>query len=323
MFISPAVAGDAVLIGSCSGSLYALDRSSGDPIWAYDTATDGASAQFHGEPLILGDRLIIPTDAFPRGHLYAFDLTSGDVAWKVPFPRGVAATPLLLGSRLVVVSAEGEVAAVEAKSGTVLWRVSPAGALKERHVSSPALAANRILFADNIRHVLALDPSNGATLWKTTLQGRPNTSLIAIGGDLVAGTDDGYLNWIDVKSGALKKRTKLGGMPYGTPIESEGLLFILVSTGRSKLLALDLASGKVRWEQETPREWTTYRPLVTGPVIIAGNEEKDLCAFDRRTGKTRWCHPVGQVPRGLGVSKDGVLFVGALSGMVQAFRVNQ
>src|ERR1051325_6816973 len=75
-----------------------------------------------------------------------------------------------------------------------------------------------------------------------------------------------------------------------------------------------------RWKQETPREWTTYRPLVTGATIVAGTEEKTLCAFDRTSGESRWCRGGGQVPRGLGAGGDGTLYVGSLSGVVQAFR---
>ena len=323
MFVSPTVVGDAVIIGSCSGSVYALDRTTGDPIWVYDTQADGSAANFHGEPIVHGDRLIIPSDSDPKGHVYSFDIASGELQWKVPFNYGVAATPLLLGDRLVVVSSEGDVAAIEAKSGKILWRVTPVGTLKANaFVPSPAYAANRILVADNTNQVLALDPSDGKTLWRKTLSGRPNASLVVVGDDVVAGTDDGYLNWIAVKSGDVKKQTKLGGFLHGTPVQSDGLLLVLVNTGNSKLVALDVKSHEVRWEQETPKEWTTYRPLVTGSLVIVGSEDKDLCAFDRVTGERKWCRAVGQMPRGLGLSKDGILYVGARNGVVQAFRIS-
>ena len=50
MFVSPTVVGNAVILGSCAGTLYALDRTKGTPIWLYDTRADGSAAQFHGEP---------------------------------------------------------------------------------------------------------------------------------------------------------------------------------------------------------------------------------------------------------------------------------
>lgn len=322
MFVSPTVVGEAVIIGSCSGSLYSLDRTTGKPIWLYDTGTDGPRTEFHGEPLLLGDRVVIPTDGVPQGYLYSFDSASGRLSWKVPFAHGVATTPLLMDDRLVVLSAEGQVAAIAPKSGKVHWRVRPAGVLKTSpYTVSPARAAGRVLVADNTNRLLALDAKDGATLWRKTLPGRANTSLVVIGEHVIVGTADGSLHWIAVKTGEVKKRVPLGGIPYGTPVSAGPLLLVLVGTGTSRLVALDAATGAVRWQQETPKEWTTYRPLVTGSVVIAGNDAGDLCAFDQASGKRRWCRPSGQTPRGLGISRDGILYVGSLSGVVQAFRI--
>lgn len=220
-------------------------------------------------------------------------------------------------------SVEGDVAAIESNSGKTVWRVTPVGTLKPGlAIPSPAHAANRILVVDNTNQIVALDAANGTTLWRKTLSGRPNTSLLVTGNEVVVGTADGYLHSISVKSGDVMKRTKLDGVPYGSLIGLDERLLVLVSSRTSKLLALDAASHEVRWQQETPKEWTTYRPLVTGSTVIVGSEEKVLCAFDRATGERRWCRAVGQVPRGLGISPDGILYVGSLSGVVQAFPIS-
>jgi len=322
VFVSPTVAGDMLIIGSCSGSLYALERTTGKPIWLYDTKMDGSVANFHGEPLLHGERVIIPTDSDPKGHLYSFDIASGDLLWKLPFSYGIASSPLLAGDRVIAVSSEGEVVAVEPKSGEVVWMEAPAGVLKASpFVPSPAHAAKRIFVADNVNRVFALDAATGATVWRTTLAGRPNTSLVVVGNSLVLGTVDGDLHWIDIDSGKVKKRVRVDGMPHGTPILAAPLLFVLATGEKDNLLALDAESGTIRWKQETPKEWTTYRPLVTGSNVIVGSAEKNLCAFDRTSGELRWCRSVGQVPRGLGISDDGILYVGSLSGVVQAFRI--
>lgn len=220
MFVSPAVVGEAVIIGSCSGSVYALDRTTGDPIWIYDTSADGPPAQFHGEPLILGQRLIIPGDGDPKGHLYSFDIASGELLWKVAFNHGVPTTPLLSGDRLIVVSWQGDVAAIETRSGKILWRVTPAGTLEtDLYLPSPAHTADRILVADNTNRVFALALSNGATLWRKTLPGRPNTALVVLGDDLVVGTADGYLNWIAVESGEVRSARNSAEGRSGRPCD--------------------------------------------------------------------------------------------------------
>ena len=145
MFVSPTVVGNAVILGSCAGTLYALDRMTGTPIWLYDTRADGSAAQFHGEPLLVGDQVVIPTDSDPKGNIYSFDSASGDLLWKVAFNQGVATTPLLIAGRVIAVSAEGEVVAIDPKNGEVAWQEAPNGALKPLpYVPSPAWAAKRI-----------------------------------------------------------------------------------------------------------------------------------------------------------------------------------
>jgi outer membrane protein assembly factor BamB len=323
VFVSPTVVGKAVILGSCAGSLYALDRMTGTPIWLYDTTADGSAAQFHGEPLLLGERVVIPTDSDPKGHLYSFATASGDLLWKLPFNQGVATTPMLIADRVVAFSGLGEIVAVDPKSGEIAWHKVPAGTLKPLpFVPSPAHDGQRIFVADNTARILALDVATGATLWQKTLPARANTALVAVGNTVILGTADGYMNWIAVDSGAMRKRVHLKeGHPYGTPIVAPPLLFVLAAGAKGNLIALDAKSGALRWKQETPKEWTTYRPLVTGSTVIVGSTEKNLCAFDCKSGEVQWCRSIEQVPRGLGISHDGILYVGSLSGVVQAFRI--
>src|SRR5437773_854786 len=127
----------------------------GTPIWLYDTRTDCSAAQFHGEPLLIGNHVVIPTDSDPKGHIYSFDSASGDLLWKVAFNQGVATTPLLIDGRVVTVSAEGEVVYIDPKNGAVAWQEAPAGALKPlQYVPSLAHAAKRIFVADNTNKLL-------------------------------------------------------------------------------------------------------------------------------------------------------------------------
>ena len=323
MFVSPTVVGDAVLIASCAGSAYALERTTGAPVWRYDANADGSAAQFHGEPLLLGERVVIPTDGDPKGHLYSFDRESGAPLWKIPSDRGFATTPMLVDDRIVAVTARGEVVAIDPEKGSVIWRKAPAGVLEPiPFIQSPAYAGKRIFVADNTGGIFALDVATGATLWQKTLEARVNTSLVVIGNKVVVGTSDGSIHWLATESGATLKRMHLEeGLPYGTPIFASPFLFVLTAGETGNLLALDEESGALQWKRETDDEWTTYRPLLQGSTIIAGNSEKNLCAFDRASGEVQWCRSIGQVPRGLGVSRDGFLYVGSLSGLVQAFRL--
>jgi eukaryotic-like serine/threonine-protein kinase len=186
VFISPTVVGDGLAIGSCAGTLYALRRDTGEPLWLYDAATDVPDPQFHGEPRLLGDAIIVPTDAEQNGFVYSFDARTGDLRWKVPFKGGVGTTPLLVRKQLVVAAVDGTVAAIDPSTGSVTWKVSPSGvtAALPRWVPSPAAADGLIFFADNSGKVFALDQATGKTAWRKELSGRVNTSLLVIGNPL-------------------------------------------------------------------------------------------------------------------------------------------
>lgn len=86
MFSVPAVAGDSVFVGSCSGVFYALNKNTGQLQWSYDITKDGKQRSFHGNPLLTGEMVLIGTDQAcdleSIGHVYAFDRRTGAVKWK-------------------------------------------------------------------------------------------------------------------------------------------------------------------------------------------------------------------------------------------------
>jgi outer membrane protein assembly factor BamB len=175
--------------------------------------------------------------------------------------------------------------------------------------------------ASNSGRLFALDAKTGAILWRRDLKARVNASLAFLDKTLYAGTLDG-LYAIDPESGSIKKRISVGGFVYGTlVVVPPRMLLMLVKAEQAKLAAFDTVTRKIRWEQKTRSEWSTFKPLVSGQMVIAGNEEKELCAFALTDGVPRWCRSIGRVPRGLGMSGDGILYVGTLDGRVLGYHL--
>ena len=73
--------GDLLVVGSCKGIVHALDKETGHVKWEYDIRKDGDQRQFHGDPLITDELVVIGTDG-NMGHVYAFERTTGAVRWK-------------------------------------------------------------------------------------------------------------------------------------------------------------------------------------------------------------------------------------------------
>ena len=142
--MSPTVAGEILYIGSCSGVYYAFDRSTGEVLWSYDTAADGARASFHGDPLIAGDLVITGSDHTLGGTAYAFDHLTGEVRWTIDV--GGLETDLIQASDLVIGgTSDGSLIALDIATGEQAWSFSNESLRSDRGFAlAPALDNGRL-----------------------------------------------------------------------------------------------------------------------------------------------------------------------------------
>ncbi|HUF79218.1 MAG TPA: PQQ-binding-like beta-propeller repeat protein, partial [Thermoanaerobaculia bacterium] len=216
MFITPAVAGERVLIGSCAGSFLAVDRASGEVAWSYDTSQDGPTAQFHGDALITDELVVVGSDAQPMGQLYAFDRATGDARWKIPFPGGVAAELHRHGDSVLAVAVAAEVWAVDLATGYPVWTFEEGPQEARRALSlDPALAGSRLFVPWRSGTVDALDAATGERLWRRDFESALNTSALVIGGEVVVGSADGRLYRLIPETGEVLGSYATAGAPYG------------------------------------------------------------------------------------------------------------
>lgn len=327
MFITPAVAGERVHVGSCAGSFLALDRTTGEAAWSHDTSQDGPSAQFHGDVLITEDLVVVGSDARPIGHLYAFERASGELRWKIPFPGGVAAELHRHGDTVLVAAMSLEVWAVELATGYPVWTFEDAPEEARGSLSlDPTLAGGRLFVLWRPGVVDALAAATGERLWRRDLGTELNTSALVFGGELVVGSQDGRLHRLSPETGEALGSVAVPGASYGDLTEAGGCLLALSAEGELDesmqpegpyhLTCLGPGLEAVRWRHTSDREISTFRPLVHEGQVIAGGRGT-LFALDLADGSLVWQRPVEGVARGLGAS-DEALYVGTLSGKVLA-----
>jgi len=113
--------GDLVVVGSCNGRIRALDKETGKVKWQYDITKDGDQRQFHGDPLITDELVVVGTDG-NIGHVYAFERYTGIVRWKYRVTeRGVASDIVRLGDSVYAVTLGNELLSLDIKSGKARW----------------------------------------------------------------------------------------------------------------------------------------------------------------------------------------------------------
>ena len=316
MFITPTVVGELLYLGSCSGVFYAFERDTGAIRWAHDTANDGPPANFHGDPLVTGETIIVGSDGGDLGYLYALELKTGNVRWQRPYGRGVATNLYRRGDALYALTMAGELLCLDVASGEERFLIPAPGPESARLKSSLLLHGERVFYTVGER-LLAVDASEGKAVWDLDLGDPANTSLARIGDSLYVGTLPGGVLRIDAKTGKILAVFEAGGMPFGTPRVDGGSLLLLIDPDRLVSLSPDL---ELQWIGMTDLPISSFRPLLRDGLVLVGDEGGVLHGIDLQDGSVRWRLPFEGALRGLGGAGD-ILYIGTLPGKIFAYRL--
>lgn len=324
MFSVPAVAGDSVFVGSCSGVFYALNKNTGQVQWSHDISKDGNQRSFHGNPLITGELILIGTDrnCDPDGvgHVYAFDRRTGAVKWKYK-STSVPTDILQIGSNIYFGSFQDRWSAAKLQTGELIWTFSTGVSNPECHFAKSPVIDEKYVYITGIDGVIySLDATSGRQVWKRKLTAAPSTSLAIRHKSLFVGTTDNRIYRLNSQTGESEAEIQVEAQPVGRPtLTSESLFFFLESkterAGYIVVLAPDLA--KVRWTQKSTPDWASERPHVARGLVIAGNCRGELAAFQVSDGAARWKMNLKGCIRSVGDSGD-TLFAGVQEGTVYA-----
>jgi outer membrane protein assembly factor BamB len=107
-----------------------------------------------------------------------------------------------------------------------------------------------------------------------------------LSGTVVIGTRDGFLRACD-SDGVRLWELEAGGR-FEAPARMDGdVLYAGSSDGR--LLAVEIATGKVRWTYQAGEEVSTT-PVVAGGLVFVMTLQDTLLAVDAKTGAWKWHH---------------------------------
>ena len=114
--------------------------------------------------------------------LTAEDLPGLTLKWAFGFPAATSAgtQPVVAGGRLYAATAEGEVYALDAKTGCVHWTLEVEASI--RSAITLDQRANGLLvayFADQAANVYAIDAKVGKVLWKVDVDDHPHAAITA------------------------------------------------------------------------------------------------------------------------------------------------
>lgn len=314
VMVDPATAGIAVVLpppavnADWAQSGGNASKSMGHPalgaartqVWQASIAGGNKKQRLAASPVVAGGRLFaVDTDAV----VSAFSADSGAKLWSVAigstgkdykdslFGGGASVD----GSVVYATSGAGDVAALNAADGALLWKAKPAGPLR----GAPTVAFGGVYVISQDNQIFALNAADGAVLWQATASMEAGSifgagSPAAGQGTIVAGYSSGevqayrYENGRDLWEDALARTSMALSVSTlsdvdADPVIDRGRVFALGQGGR--MASYELLTGQRSWEISIAGISTPY---VVGEWVYVMTDDGKLLCVARGSGKVRW-----------------------------------
>lgn len=231
----PAVSSSTVVVHTVDGKLFGLEATDGSERWRYEREVPSLTLRGTGSPVISGGAVYV---GMAGGRLVALRLDNGGLIWdaNVTVPGGrselerladIDGDPIVLGGGVFVATYQGEVGAVEQRSGRLAWR------RKMSSYNRMGADLQGLYVSDDDGVVWGLDIRSGSAVWsQDALKNRKLSNVAVLSGYVVVGDFEGYLHWMDRNDGSLVARTRVGSEPITTGLEViDDVLYVLGDGG--------------------------------------------------------------------------------------------
>ncbi|MFT4655169.1 MAG: outer membrane protein assembly factor BamB [Kangiellaceae bacterium] len=241
---APAADANIIVVNTVSGALMGLDAATGEIKWQNDSDVPPLTLRGISAPAAAAGGAIV---GLANGRVRVSIIESGLTAWEAVVAKPTGATeldrivdidskPLVFGGTVFLVSYGGSLAAIELRSGNIIWTREYAS---YRNVS---IDGNRLFVTDNNSSIYAIDRRNGVELWSNgELRKRNLTSATPVGDYIVLGDKFGYLHYFTQDEGKYVSRIAVGdgekGALYNEPVYADGLFVIQTRDGEVSLLS--------------------------------------------------------------------------------------
>jgi outer membrane protein assembly factor BamB len=232
-----------------------------------------------------------------------------DLLWTYTTGGAVQSSPSVVNGVVYVGSNDGNVYALKASTGALLWSQPGVGGSDN---CSPAVA-NGVVYLNLYATVSALNASTGSLLWSYDDNGGIVSSP-AVANGVVYGTAMNLGYALSASTGAPLWTDSFGQRIIHPPAVASGVFYTgnLISPN---FWAINASTGAVLWIFTSP--CGDYcgafdsSPAVANGVVYASSDDGNLYALNASTGTLLWDYPIGQGEGETGAQPavaDGVVY---------------
>jgi outer membrane protein assembly factor BamB len=252
-------------------------------------------APARGDPTVAGGRILVPTT---ENQLLALSIEDGRRLWTyrgqptVTMTLGLPA-PAVEGETVVAGFASGELAAIRANDGRVIWSETLASSRGGGLADIAAIAALPVIdrgrvFATGLGGLtIALDLRSGRRLWErevaaveTPWAAGNALFLLATNGDLICfGRDDGRVRWLRPLGRFENEERRRGPITWGPPVLAGGRL--LVAGSHSRMVEVNPLDGEILATTRLS-DGATLQPAIADGTLYLLTDEARVVALRGR-----------------------------------------
>ncbi|GAB7218357.1 outer membrane protein assembly factor BamB [Vibrio comitans] len=239
----PETDANLVLVHTTRGALVALEEETGNEMWTVSTEVPNLTLRGTSSPVAVSGGVFWGT---ANGRLAAAIVERGQMIWQQPVgtPKGATeidrlvdsdAKPLIVGGMLYTIGINGQLVAIDLRSGSPAW--------KRNYSSAQDMTTDgrNIYLVTDKDYVVAVDARSGTELWQNReLEYRLLTAPAIIDRKIVLGDSEGYLHWLDRNTGEFISQQLEHDSGFAVaPIEVDDGFVITTRNGNVKMLKIN------------------------------------------------------------------------------------
>jgi outer membrane protein assembly factor BamB len=274
---TPLIVDNRVYLGDLDGEFYALDLETGNVLWKNSSESGYlAGAALHQERIIVGDY---------DGLVRCFNVKDGKQEWTFETDSQIDGGPNFHEGTVLIASEDGKLYSIDMADGKLRWSYETGDQLR----CGPTIAGGKTFLGGCDGKLHIVDLATGTSIGDgVPLDGPTGSTPAAVGDLVIAPTHSGQIFGIDWKKGKTIwtfSDSQLAQEIVTSPAIHDGSTFVI--TKNRRCLAIDVATGKLRWEY-TLRKPSDASPVVCDGRIWFGCSDGRLIAIDEKTGQERW-----------------------------------
>lgn len=262
------------------------------PVWNTSTGFGVGNEYLKLVPAITEQNIFT---AGKDGTVTAVNKATGDIIWRVNVGRSISSGVAAHDHYVFVGSSDGYIVALDQANGRIHWQKQTSTEM----LATPA-ADNDVVVAKTMDgKVTALSEKDGHTLWnyqqaEPTLILRSASAPVIKHGSVILGFANGNLTKLSLRDGSLhweKSITPPEGIfsiqrmidIAADPVELNNRIY--VATYQGKIAALDSASSRVIWTEDT----STYSGIAAdNHQVYVSDANGRVTAFNAENGASAW-----------------------------------